>query len=170
MTREALAAPALVVLLLVACAGGGDEPVAASKESPAHAAPAAKAAAASAGPASPNAAPRRESLTAENAKQVVRDLIEAFRAGDRAAVEALWARDGGTWSDQAGFEARAAGYRRAEFDLTPESMETADRSGTILVVVRARQDGADWLWSFLVAEIGGSLRAGGVESRPAGAP
>jgi len=164
------AALVFVVLLFAACAGGGKEAPAASNQAPTPAASASRAAAAPAEPARASAAPRHEPLTAESAKQVVRDLIEAFRAGDRAAVEALWARDGGTWSDQAGFEARAEGYRRAEFELAPESMETADRSSAILVVVRARQDGADWLWSFLVAEIGGSLRAGGVESRPAGVP
>jgi len=155
-------------LLLFATCGGSHEasgkPAAAAQSTPAGAA------APRAASGESNAAPRELPLDAANAKQLVRDLIEAFQDGDRAKVEALWARDGGTWTDQAGFEKRASGYREMEFDLDLETMETGDRGSAIAVVVHAKKEGAPWNWVFLVSEIGGALRAGGVEVHPAGLP
>jgi hypothetical protein len=101
---------------------------------------------------------------------VVIALIGAFQAGDRERVEALWARDGGTWRDDEGFRARAAYYQRAEFDLEPESITVRREGETTRVVVEAREDGKDFIWVFLVTEIDGSLRAGGVVTRPKGTP
>jgi hypothetical protein len=113
--------------------------------------------------------PGAEEPRPETPKEVVVALIEAFQAGDRARVESLWARDGGTWTDAAGFHARAAYYQKAEFDLDPDSIIVTDGQPP-QVVVRARQDGQEYHWCFLVSEIGGTLRAGGVETRPAGMP
>jgi len=158
----------MALLLFAAC--GGDDGGAARAVAPSGAAEAAAPAAkATKGPVA-SAEPRRLPLDADNAREVVRDLIEAFQDGDRARVEALWARDGGTWTDQAGFDARATGYRETEFDLDLETMETGDRGRAILVVVHAQKDGALWNWTFLVSEIDGALRAGGVEAHPAGLP
>jgi hypothetical protein len=160
----------LLLVLLAACGGQGGEAVEAaapSGETPRSATvAAANPTASSASPAEP----RRLPLDAENAKRLVRDLIEAFKAGDRARVEALWARDGGTWTDDAGFAKRASYYQGMEFDLDPKTMETGDRSGALVVVVHARKAGAEWLWTYLVSEIGGELRAGGAEARLAGTP
>jgi len=103
-------------------------------------------------------------------KDVVIALIEAFQTGDQAAVEALWARDGGTWTDAAGFRERAAYYQKAEFDLDPKSIEVNTSQGAPMVIVRARQDGQDFIWRFLITKIDGTLRAGGVEAYPAGMP
>jgi hypothetical protein len=155
-------------LILFATCGGNHEAAGA----PAASAPSTPAAAEVPRAASGEgaAAPRKLPLDVPNAKQLVRDLIEAFQAGDRARVEALWARDGGTWTDQAGFEKRASGYREMLFDLDLEAMETGDRGRAIAVVVHAKKEGAPWNWVFLVSEIGGALRAGGVEVQPAGVP
>lgn len=112
--------------------------------------------------------------TAENGnmeeKMVVIDLIEAFRAGDREKVESLWARDGGTWTDDEGFRKRAAHFREAEFDLDPSSIVVYTGQGTPQVCVFAEEDGKDYVWSFLVAEIDGRLRAGGMQVSLKGLP
>jgi hypothetical protein len=97
-------------------------------------------------------------------------LIEAFQAGDRAAVEALWARDGGTWRDAAGFRERAKYYQDAEFDLDPASIESVEQGDTTTLAVHAESAGIGYTWIFRVSEIDGELRAGGVETRPAGLP
>lgn len=119
----------------------------------------------------PSRSPAQDGPVAERPDtptDLVLSLIEAFQAGDRAAVEELWARDGGTWTDDEGFAARAVGYQESEFD--PESIETLERSGTTYVAVHADRDSQELVWVFMVTEIDGLLRAGGVEVRPAGMP
>jgi len=153
----------VLVTLAVACAGGDDrapEP----REQSTKAAPSDTQAPSGSEHLSPSA-PRPD--TPEG---VVIALIEAFQAGDQARVEELWARDGGTWRDAAGFQKRAAYFQQSEFDLAPDSITTTNRQGLDQVIVPARQDGQDQLWSFLVTETDGKLKAGGVEVRPAGMP
>ncbi len=113
------------------------------------------------------AAPEAQDVSPE--VEVVIALIEAFQAGDQDGVEALWARDGGTWTNAEGFRKRAAYYQKAEFDLDPRSITTTGDSSP-QVVVKAKQDGQDHIWIFHVLEIKGTLRPGGVETRPAGLP
>lgn len=173
MSKIRLAGGPVVLLLLAACGGGREAsgaPGAAPTGAPAASAPAPPSARAGSETEGAAAAPRALPLTVDNARELVRDLIEAFQDGDRARVEALWARDGGTWTDPSGFEQRAAGYRETEFDLDLETMETGERGPAIAVVVHGKKDGAPWNWTFLVSEIGGALRAGGVEAHPAGLP
>ncbi len=114
-----------------------------------------------------DAAPGAQEVSPE--VEVVIALIEAFQAGDQARVEELWARDGGTWTNAEGFRQRAAYFQKAEFDLDPRSITTTGESSP-QVVVKARQDDQDHIWIFHVLEIKGTLRAGGVETRPAGLP
>jgi hypothetical protein len=109
-----------------------------------------------------------EHLEPGTGEAVVIALIEAFQAGDQERVEALWARDGGTWRDAEGFRARAAPYQSSEFDLDPESITINYDHGLPQVVVRATQDGQDYIWGFFVSEFDGVVRAGGVVTRAVG--
>ena len=153
----------VVLTLAVACGGGEEGAPDPEAESPGLSTGDTQASSVSEGvsPSAPHP---------DTPEEVVVALIEAFRAGDQARVEALWARDGGTWTDAAGFRKRAAYYKDSEFDLASGSIATTDRQGPHQVVVKAKQDGQDYVWVFLVTEIDGTLRAGGVEVRPAGMP
>ncbi len=166
----------IVLMLTVACAGGdgGERADGAGTPETTGSAPTSQQQTSGAEPSSSTVSDRGGgSPTAphpDTPKDVVIALIKAFQAGDQAAVEALWARDGGTWTDAAGFRERAAYYQKAEFDLDPASMKAATRLETTTVIVKARQGGQDYVWSFLVTEIDGRLRAGGVEAHLAGLP
>ncbi len=158
----------IVVILTVACGGADTGERAGGDDVPRRA----ESTRATSGPTAPSDA-RSSSTEADHPgspQEVVVALIEAFQAGDRARVEALWARDGGTWTDDAGFRERAAYFQAAEFDLDPGSIVTDTSQGTPMVIVTARQNGRDFAWRFLIAEIDGRLRAGGVETYPVGMP
>ncbi len=158
-----------VGLALAACAGGGSP--GAAEEPAAGGPPAAPASVAAPAPA-PSGEGERAAAAAAPAdpRAAVVALVEAFRAGDRDRVDALWARDGGTWTDAAGFRRRAAAYQATDFDLDPGAMTTFVQGDTTTVAVPARRDGAATVWTFRVREIDGVLRVGGVETRPAGMP
>lgn len=151
----------IAIVLATACGGGADGGAQPPADAPASTARAATRDAS--GPSAATSAPGEP-------VDVVIALIRAFQAGDRAAVEARWAADGGTWRDDAGFRERAGYYQRAEFELEPEKISTREDHGATFVAVQAKQDGQAYIWTFLVREIDGTLRAGGVESRPAGLP
>lgn len=157
------AAVLLTVVALAAC-GGPSTPPAAGPEATSTPPPAAQMAT----PPLPSA--DLAGVRPTEPRAVVIALIRAFQARDRTAVEALWARDGGTWRDDAGFRERARYYEETEFDLDAASIESVEQGETTMVAVQAQSGGAAYTWVFRVIEIDGELRAGGVEVRPTGLP